>query len=92
MLLQPHADEKQSSTPVAPVKALELSDSYQEHSFIDARDAEGEWRVGYVLNRNEKTRYFKIRFDGWQAKWDEVSHFRLSSFSSAVPNCATSAP
>lgn len=67
------------------MKPPEVCDSYHEHSFLDARDAEGDWRVGYVLERNEKARYFRVRFDGWQAKWDEVISFEIQTYFFSSP-------
>jgi glutathionyl-hydroquinone reductase len=40
--------------------------------FIDAKDSQGDWRVGYIVDKNDMTKTFKVRFDGWSGKYDEV--------------------
>jgi hypothetical protein len=38
--------------------------------FIDAKDNQGDWRVGYIIEKNLNTKFYKIRFDGWGSKYD----------------------
>ena len=64
-----------------------LADLYQEGYFIDAKDNQGDWRVGYIIEKNVNSRFFKIRFDGWSSKYDEFfkfTTFRLADFRSVV--------
>lgn len=44
---------------------------------MDAKDNQGDWRVGYIVEKNLHTKLFKVRFDGWSAKYDE--YYRFSS-------------
>lgn len=43
--------------------------------FIDAKDNQGDWRVGYIVDKNETLKSFKVRFDGWPSKYDEYYQF-----------------
>ena len=47
-------------------------DLYKEEDFIDAKDNQGDWRVGYIINKMDHLKTYKIRFDGWSSKYDEV--------------------
>jgi hypothetical protein len=49
----------------------------QEHliknTYLDVKDLEGIWRLGKIMERDDK--YLTIRFDAWDAKYEEVSIF-----------------
>ncbi len=45
--------------------------------FIDAKDNQGDWRVGYIVDKNNITKTFKVRFDGWPSKYDEVKMSKI---------------
>lgn len=45
--------------------------------FIDAKDNQSDWRVGFIVEKNANAKYFKVRFDGWGEKYDE--HYRFNS-------------
>jgi hypothetical protein len=49
-----------------------LWELYQVEDFIDARDNQGDWRVGYIVGKYDNLKSFKVRFDGWSSKYDEV--------------------
>ena len=49
-----------------------ITELYNQGDFIDAKDSQGDWRVGYIVDKSDITTFFKIRFDGWAAKYDEV--------------------
>ena len=51
-------------------KPLEIWDIYSVDDFIDAKDNQGDWRVGYIVEKNVTNKYFKVRFDGWSTKYD----------------------
>jgi hypothetical protein len=40
------------------------------NDFIDTKDNQGDWRVGYIVEKNQNSKIFKIRFDGWASKHD----------------------
>ena len=48
--------------------------TYNVDDFIDAKDNQGDWRVGYIIAKNDHLKTFKVRFDGWSSKYDEVLH------------------
>jgi hypothetical protein len=48
--------------------------------FIDAKDNQGDWRVGLIVEKSEVTKTFKVRFDGWSSKYDEVLDWLNNSF------------
>ena len=58
---------------------IPLADLYKEGDFIDAKDNQGDWRVGYILAKNIEKKTFKLRFDGWASKYDEVREHRFRS-------------
>lgn len=65
----------------------ELWEFYNVYDFIDAKDSQGDWRVGYIIEKNANTRFYKVRFDGWGTKYDEYYRFtspKLSHFRSIV--------
>lgn len=72
-------------------KAGALEDLYGENDFIDAKDNQGDWRVGYIVARYDTTRVFKVRFDGWPSKYDEVLRPPLRTTSSTVSSSNPSA-
>lgn len=51
---------------------------------MDAKDNQGDWRVGYIIEKNVTSHWYKIRFDGWASKYDEVSIFINFSFLSST--------
>ena len=51
---------------------MNLWEVYKEEDFIDAKDNQGDWRVGYVIGKNMHLKNWKIRFDGWSSKYDQV--------------------
>jgi hypothetical protein len=56
------------------------------NDFIDTKDNQGDWRVGYIVEKNQN-KIFKVRFDGWASKHDELFLFnsqKLSDFRSIV--------
>jgi len=53
----------------------EIWEIYNINDFIDAKDNQGDWRVGYIIEKNLNTRFFKVRFDGWGEKYDEIYRF-----------------
>lgn len=57
---------------------VEGVDDYEEKDFIDAKDNQGDWRVGYVVTKYPTSFSFKVRFDGWDDKYDEVFKFSSS--------------
>ena len=64
-----------------------LWDIYQLDDFIDAKDNQGDWRVGYLVQKNDHLRIWKVRFDGWSQKYDELYRFtstKLLDFRSVV--------
>ena len=67
----PEAPEKKSDKPSN--KDTEIWELYEEEDFIDAKDNQGDWRVGYILDKNTNTKWYKVRFDGWASKYDEVT-------------------
>lgn len=42
---------------------------------MDAKDNQGDWRVGFIVSRYDHTKVFKVRFDGWPSKYDENYKF-----------------
>jgi hypothetical protein len=44
----------------------------QQGQYVDLKEKDISWQVGYVLLRNEHT--LKLRFEGWQQKYDEIVH------------------
>lgn len=50
----------------------EIWNIYEKGDFIDALDIQGDWRVGYIVEKNVTTKTYKVRFDGWANKYDEV--------------------
>ena len=44
--------------------------TYKESDFIDAKDNQGDWRVGYIVTKYDHSQMYKIRFDGWSSKYD----------------------
>ena len=48
-------------------------EEYKEGDFIDAKDNQSDWRVAEIVYKNQHNQIFKVRFDGWQSKYDEVS-------------------
>jgi hypothetical protein len=73
-------------------KAAGLEELYGEGDFIDAKDSQGDWRVGFIVARYEHTKVLKVRFDGWPTKYDEVRPLPLRTTSSAPPNSNPSGP
>lgn len=57
-----------------------ISQLYQVGDFIDARDNQGDWRVGYIVDKSDVSKMFKIRFDGWATKYDQVNAVYIFSF------------
>ena len=53
----------------------ELWEIYEIGDFVDAKDNQGDWRVGYIVEKNFVNRFFKVRFDGWSQKYDEYFKF-----------------
>mgnify|MGYP003463084457 CR=1 FL=1 len=64
----------------------ELGDVYQEWDFVDAKDNQGDWRMGVIVEKNDKSKIWKVRFDGWPAKWDEVQLILLRHTNSIALN------
>ncbi len=50
-----------------------IAEVYGEFDFIDAKDNQGDWRVGYIVGKYDHLKTYKVRFDGWQSKYDEVT-------------------
>lgn len=67
-------------------KLTPIEELYGENDFIDAKDNQGDWRVGYIVARYEHTKVFKVRFDGWPSKYDEVLPITLRITSLIVLN------
>lgn len=42
-------------------------------SLVDIRDTSDMWRVGKVVEVDQKSKKLMIRFDGWGEKWNEVT-------------------
>lgn len=72
-------------------KAAALEEVYGENDFVDAKDNQGDWRVGFIVGRYEHTKVFKVRFDGWPSKYDEVLLPPFRTTSSTVSNSNPSA-
>ena len=68
-----------------------IADIYQESDFIDAKDNQSDWRVGYIVGKYDHIKTFKVRFDGWQSKYDEVHATKHRTTSSPATNYAPSA-
>lgn len=51
-------------------KKLSISELYNVGDFIDAKDNQGDWRVGYITDKSDQNKLFKVRFDGWPSKYD----------------------
>jgi hypothetical protein len=51
-------------------KGVALEELYNEGDFIDAKDNQGDWRIGFILAKLNQSKMFKIRFDGWAQKYD----------------------
>jgi len=47
-----------------------ISELYNPGDFIDAKDNQGDWRVGYIIEKHMPAQLLKVRFDGWSAKYD----------------------
>ena len=69
---------------------LSIKDLYKEGDFIDAKDNQADWRVGYIVAKNENIQSFKVRFDGWSSKYDEVHPEKLSIISSTPSSSSPS--
>jgi hypothetical protein len=67
-------------------KAAALEEVCGENDFVDAKDNQGDWRVGFIVGRYEHTKVFKVRFDGWPSKYDEVPLLPPRTTSSTVSN------
>jgi len=67
-----------------PEKKLTIAEQYNENDFIDAKDNQGDWRVGYIVGKYDFSKTFKVRFDGWQSKYDEVERYQLRHTSSTA--------
>lgn len=65
-----------------------LWDVYQEGDFIDAKDNQADWRVGYIVAKVDHSKTFKVRFDGWSSKYDEVLAPTYRPTNSIVTNCS----
>lgn len=52
------------------IKRQSIENIYQVGDFIDAKDNQGDWRVGFITDKNYLTKTFKVRFDGWASKYD----------------------
>ena len=65
----------------AEIGQKSIGELYEEGDFIDAKDNQGDWRVGFIVGKYPTTQLFKVRFDGWASKYDEVCcrSFRLTS-------------
>ena len=50
-----------------------FSEIYNEGDFVDAKDNQGDWRVGFIITKSMTTQFYKVRFDGWNSKYDEVT-------------------
>jgi len=46
--------------------------------FIDAKDTVNNWCVAIVTDILPETQQIKISFEGWSAKYDEVSIIQIS--------------
>jgi hypothetical protein len=42
--------------------------------------------MGIIIEKNEKAKQWKVRFDGWPAKWDEVPLSLLRYTNLTVPS------
>lgn len=51
-------------------KTITIWDLYKEEDFIDAKDSQGDWRVGYIIAKLDHLKNFKVHFDGWSSKYD----------------------
>ena len=67
-------------------------DIYKEEDFIDAKDNQGDWRVGYIVHKMDHLKTFKVRFDGWSSKYDEVTSLLPRPTSTIATNCSPSGP
>jgi hypothetical protein len=47
-----------------------IHELYNVGDFLDAKDNQGDWRVGLILEKNDSKKTFNIRFDGWASKYD----------------------
>lgn len=63
---------EQPATKSTSTERPEIVDVYEEWDFLDAKDNMGDWRVGIIVEKNERTKQMKVRFDGWPSKYDEV--------------------
>lgn len=52
----------------------EIWEIYNINDFIDAKDNQGDWQVN-IIEKNVNTEFFKVRFDGWGEKYDEIYRF-----------------
>ena len=46
---------------------------YQLNAFIDAKDTVNHWCVGQIVDIDEEKNMLKVHFEGWSARYDEVS-------------------
>ncbi len=46
---------------------------YKLSNYIDAKDTLNEWCVGQIVDTDEKKNLFKVHFEGWSSRHDEVS-------------------
>ena len=65
--------------PLRPKKKLEMIDYLNKDAFVDAKDHVGEWRVGQIMEIDKRDNTAKVHFDGWSAKWDEVTAGEIAS-------------
>ena len=65
----------------------EESEWPKEGQYIDFKDSNSEWVVGYIVNRGTET--LQVRSDGWSSKYDIVT---LWIFSFYPPTPIASSP
>ena len=56
----------------------EESEWPKEGQYIDFKDSNSEWVVGYIINRGTET--LQVRSDGWSSKYDIVTILLLSFY------------
>lgn len=75
------------SENLATLKNLDLSLLIASERFVDILDTnpKNAWKLGRIIENEGNV--FKIRYDGWNASWDEVSlkpnQFLIYSYSNS---------
>lgn len=55
-------------------KNYNIQQDYTLNAYIDTKDTVNHWCVGQIVDVNEANNQLRVHFEGWSARYDEVSH------------------